>query len=229
MLSSSQGDSSKTKTVYLVRHGESTHNAQSFRWQGADYNSPLYLDAPLTPFGEDQANKISTRIRDTNAQLIVTSPFTRAIQTMVLATQQMSPRPPIIVNKLCAERLGASCDIGSSVEELERRFPELDFSDVQPRDAWWWTATNDDRKPTSAAESLKLLTRASYNRSIIGFEPSPSVMNRVHLFRSWLLARPEQRIVVFAHGLFLYHFDTSNDYGHFDNCEIRKITLYKWF
>lgn len=213
------------KTVYLVRHGESLHNAQSFRWNGADYNSPLYIDSPLTPTGERQARAISDKVREMNVELIVTSPLSRAIQTMLLATRELSPRPTVVVSKFCCERLGASCDIGSATNILERRFPDLDFSDLQPPEAWWWTATTHAPRPTSATESLNLLTSSFQSRSIVGDEPSDSLFSRVNSFRAWLLSRPEKRIVVFAHGVFLYWLSEPSNPGNFYNCEIRKIVI----
>lgn len=225
ILQSKRGEPISKKTVYLVRHGESLHNAQSLRWKGADYNSPLYIDSPLTPTGEKQARGISHRVRDMNVELIVTSPMTRAIQTMLLATREMSPTPAIMVNKLCCERLGASCDIGSSADVLQHRFPQLDFSDLQPRNAWWWTATNESPRPTNATESLDLLTRSSLDHATIGDEPSDFLFSRVNEFRNWLLSRPEKRIVVFAHGVFLYWLSEPSNPGNFYNCEIRKIVI----
>lgn len=225
ILQSHRGESVPKKTVFLVRHGESLHNAQSLRWNGADYNSPLYIDSSLTSTGEEQARAISVKIREMNVDLIVTSPLTRAIQTMLLATRELNPKPAIVVNKLCCERLGASCDIGSASETLARRFPDLDFSELQPPDAWWWTATNYARRPTNATESLNLLTRSLRDRSIIGDEPSDSLLSRVSAFRTWLLSRPEKRIVVFAHGVFLYWLSEPSNSGNFYNCEIRKIVI----
>ena len=62
------------KTVYLVRHGESTEN---------DWSSPIYQGekALLTKLGESQARLIAERAARLPIDVIVTSPYRRAIQT----------------------------------------------------------------------------------------------------------------------------------------------------
>jgi glucosyl-3-phosphoglycerate phosphatase len=217
------------KTVYLVRHGESTHNAQVYAALGADPNDARYLDAALTARGAAQANALAPRLRELAPQLVVASPLTRAVDTCLracaLLTDPVNPRR--IVRPECSERLAYACDIGSSVHVLEKRFPQLDFAHVRPHDAWWWTP---DKLDTLSANSSLALLRMSPPGSKAGIEPVEMVTRRVNAFRAWLVAQPETRIVVFGHGAYLRRLMSSqgssvSSVPWFGNCEIRKILL----
>ena len=65
------------KTVYLVRHGESTEN---------DWSSPIYQGkkALLTKLGESQARLFAERAARLPIDVIVTSPYRRAVQRLML-------------------------------------------------------------------------------------------------------------------------------------------------
>ena len=206
------------KSIYLVRHGESLHNAQVFASQGADANDPRYVDSPLTLLGESQARQLAARVAAINPQLIVTSPMTRATQTCLFASQFVQ-HIPILVNPLCTERLAFASDIGSPISILQRRFPMLDYSGVFPPDAWWWS-----RSPLgSVHDSLRNLRMHSPGSRKEG-EPMSHVYKRTNTFKRWLLERPETKIMVFAHGVFLQTFMGSSRES-FYNCQMKKVIL----
>lgn len=206
------------KCIYLVRHGESLHNAQVFSSQGADANDPRYLDSRLTLRGESQARQLAARVAAINPQLIVTSPMTRATQTCLFASQLVQHRP-ILVNPLCTERLAYSSDIGSPVSILQHRFPMLDYSCVFPPNAWWWSRSPHGNVHDSL-RNLRMYPPGSRKES----EPMSHVYKRVDAFRIWLLQRPETKIMVFAHGVFLQSFLGSSR-ENFYNCEMKKVIL----
>ena len=58
---------------FLVRHGQSTWNAQG-RWQGQ-------ADPPLSPLGEEQAAEAAERLADAGVTRVVTSDLVRARRT----------------------------------------------------------------------------------------------------------------------------------------------------
>lgn len=223
LLEAKTGTKIAPKTILLVRHGQSEHNAHAHHHLGVDLNDKLYIDAPLTALGREQAQAISKDIAQFNPQLIVVSPLTRAVQTGLLASSQLSKSVPFVVNKLCAERMAYSCDIGSSVSVLKSRFPHLDFSGIDPPDIWWWTKLEDGVTP-SVQRTLELLNQEFPGVTHDGIEPLQDLMKRINEFRMWLLQRPETRIAVFAHGVFLYNF-ANDGAGYFGNCEMRKIVL----
>lgn len=219
LLQNQTGQNIPPKTIYLVRHGQSTHNAHALEPLGASRNDIRYIDAPLTEIGVQQAQQISSKLKQINPQLIVTSPMIRATQTCLHACADL--QAPIIVSPLCRERLAYVCDIGSPVEDLERMFPNLDYSHVMPRDAYWWTPHSMLQK--SAHASAELLQQNS-PRAQRETEPKEFLRARVDKFRIWLLQRPETVIAVFTHGAFLNKL-LSDGKPFFKNAEIRKWVI----
>lgn len=199
--------------LYLIRHGESTHNANSFAH--SDANDACFIDADLTARGREQASALADTVAALAPDLIVASPLTRALRTCALACARLPHAP--VVHPACAERLAYSCDIGAPTAELAAAWPRADFSAVPP-DAWWWAPAD---APRGAEESLRRL------RAGVG-EPRDAVVARAADFRRWVVARPERRVVVFSHGVYLRHLLAPSPRElapSFDNCEMRKVVL----
>jgi len=118
--------------IYFIRHGQSEFNAT---FKGTI--DPMIFDAPLTTLGLEQA----ARARDSASRLgvtrVITSPFTRAIQTAQTIFGGISP---IEVQHGHHELLLHSCDIGRHPHELKVEFPSLVF-DHLPR-SWWHENSN---------------------------------------------------------------------------------------
>ena len=71
------------KTVYLVRHGESTWNAQHSG--PGSFEEPKMYDAPLTDLGKKQAKSLGVEFsKIPRDALWITSPLTRAMQTCII-------------------------------------------------------------------------------------------------------------------------------------------------
>jgi broad specificity phosphatase PhoE len=164
------------KLVHLIRHGQSTFNA-AFEATRVD---PLHFDARLTPLGHEQVAAARDRLADTSYDLVVTSPFTRAIETTLGI---FGEKQPVLVEALHREWLWSSCDVGRSPTLLAGEFPALAFDHLD--DPWWHDAEE---------------------KEALGFaiEPEPVFMQRLEAFRAWLAARPEQRIAVVGHGTFFF-------------------------
>jgi len=63
--------------IYLLRHGEADYEpVHDRRWPGSMADL-----APLTPRGTEQANAAASRLSDVGATTLVSSPFTRTMQT----------------------------------------------------------------------------------------------------------------------------------------------------
>ncbi len=175
-------------SVHLIRHGQSTFNL-AYAETGVD---PMHIDARLTPTGENQVKMLAQVLRQHDYDLIVTSPFTRAIQTTMGVFK--GRKTPILVEAGHREWLEASCDVGRPVAELAVEFPHLDFKHIP--DVWW------HQGPTNSAG--------------LPLEPREVFMQRVQGFAAWLRARPEDRIAVVGHGTFF-----SQLCGRFlANCEM---------
>ena len=68
----------KTKSILLLRHGETNWNIEQ-RFQGS-------RDLPLNEKGEEQARQVSLRIKSWHPEFVVSSPLMRAFKTSVLAS-----------------------------------------------------------------------------------------------------------------------------------------------
>jgi glucosyl-3-phosphoglycerate phosphatase len=166
------------KTVHLIRHGQSTFNA-AFDLERVD---PLHFDARLTPLGHAQVTMAREAAQREAYELIVTSPFTRAIETTLGLFDD--PGLPILVEALHREWLNSSCDVGRSPLDLAREFPALAFGHLD--DPWWHVGEETDALG-------------------IPLEPEAVFTARIETFRAWLAARPESRIAVIGHGMFFFH------------------------
>ncbi len=113
--------------IYFIRHGQSEFNA-AFEG-GAD---PMIFDAPLSPLGFTQAKEARKTVAELGISRVVTSPFTRAIQT---ARTVFDGVAPIEVQLGHHELLSHSCDIGRHPGKLSSEFPDLSF-DHLPH--FWW-------------------------------------------------------------------------------------------
>ena len=166
--------------LLLVRHGESTHNISSVAEYGDHGRDPSLYDAPLSPIGTTQACALSTQHPDlVTADLILSSPLTRALQTMCGAFPPTSTSPTMEVWPLAAEHLTASCDIGSSPADLSTRFPHLDFSALPP--VWWYVDADTSREdPAHSRERF---------REFGFYEPFSSFEARVDAFVAALRVR----------------------------------------
>ena len=131
------------KRVYLVRHGESRYNSWRrdslvpWRWppcSGLCIGDPLIMDAALSPEGERQLEGLSRRVQelglDEIAELVVTSPLTRAIQTTLggFDAARLAERGvDIVASALHVEVCDTACDIGRPLAELREEFPQLQW------------------------------------------------------------------------------------------------------
>jgi len=114
-------------TIYFIRHGQSEFNAA---FNGVD--DPMIFDAPLTELGYLQAKDARDKVLGLGINRVVTSPFTRAIQTAKTIFGGISP---IEVQHGHHELRLHSCDIGRNPAELKIDFPDLSFDQLPP--SWW--------------------------------------------------------------------------------------------
>jgi broad specificity phosphatase PhoE len=183
-----------TRRIHLIRHGQSLFNAA---FDPATRTDPMLFDSPLSPRGRAQAEALRDEARGLGAELVVTSPLTRAIETTLAA---FGPdHAPVLVEALHRERVEHSCDVGRSPAELAAAFPGLAFGHLD--DPWWHSD-------------------GSHPRAIV-VEPEPTLLARVAAFRVWLGARPERVIAVVGHGTFLNRLTGLE----FRNCQRAAIEL----
>lgn len=171
-----------SKQIHLIRHAQSAHNARALEVPDEEVVrlDPAMRDAPLTPLGQAQAQALAEEVAGLHQiELIVTTPLTRAIQTMLAAFRDHPA--PRLVEPLHREYLDSFCDVGRPPAALAVDFPMLRFDHLD--DPWWYVAQSGN---------------APFAR-----EDHSHFEARIEGFRHWLAARPEHTIAVVGHSTFL--------------------------
>lgn len=137
-----------TKVVHFLRHAEGTHNVNK------DYRSRTNIDAQLTEKGIRQCQDLAKQIAEASegplydlrekADLIVTSPLQRCIQTATLSLQplllsQQRERPlPMVAHEMVRETVNYNCDRRRNIQALQDEHTHVDFTHMtDERDAIW--------------------------------------------------------------------------------------------
>jgi len=115
--------------MILLRHAQSEFNLH-FTVTRRD---PGIVDPKLTPLGHQQARSAAESLRGQGIRRIITSPYTRALQTVAPIARALEV--PVFINPVVRERYAFACDVGSPRTELARHWPELDFSGIE--EIWW--------------------------------------------------------------------------------------------
>lgn len=115
--------------MILLRHGESEFN----RHFSATKRDPGICDPALTERGRAQIEAAAAALGELPITRIIVSPYTRALETAGRLAELLDV--PVAVHPLVRERFAFTCDIGSPRAELQRRWPEHDFSGLS--EIWW--------------------------------------------------------------------------------------------
>lgn len=193
------------KTVHLIRHGHTTYTEGPFRTKTG--NHPF--DVTLSTVGIQQAFALSKRLGRLQAELILTSPLTRALQTLQHAAN-LSQRTDDLRIEVCdihTEHVHTSGDVGRPAWMLAQEFPWISFAGL--KDVWWFSpeeAPNDPLKGLfQSRESIEQLRK------------------RVGAFRQFILSRTENVIAVIGHSTFFK--ELSGRRQRMQNCEILTIRV----
>lgn len=122
----------------FIRHGQSAFNVHFDR----DGSDPGIADAPLTPHGFHQARKAAEKLAGQGVAMIVSSPYTRALQTASTIAEVLGIG--IVAEPMARERRLFSCDIGTPTRVLRAAWPQVDFSAVQHEHWWRFPAPADE-------------------------------------------------------------------------------------
>ncbi len=120
--------------MILLRHGQSEFNLHF----SATRRDPGIADPKLTPLGHAQAEDAARQLTHQELRRIVVSPYTRALQTARPIAAALGL--PVVIDPIVRERFAYACDIGSPRHDLERDWPEHDFSGVETN---WWPAREE--------------------------------------------------------------------------------------
>jgi broad specificity phosphatase PhoE len=198
----SSGDYCHTKVVHFVRHSEGTHNVNK------EYQAILNLDARLTEKGQEQCRSLADEIRQAatatnlshlseSAQLVVTSPLTRCIQTALLSFPMLAERQvPFVAHPGVRETVNYNCDRRRNVKDIQQDFGKdvVDFTHVPTDhdDVWesYEKRLGCHETWSDPRESAEIYAAAERGRG----------------FMEWLQTRPEEHVVVCSHRAFLRCF-----------------------
>jgi broad specificity phosphatase PhoE len=138
--------------IYIVRHGQSTHNANA--------DIPHDPDPPLTALGREQAHLTGIALRDaqTGARALYASPQRRALET-ANALRQALGLPAQILPELC-ESGGLREHFGFCREEILSEWPGMVLDERITDRGWWFRGVGDDDEAVfyaRAAEAVSLL------------------------------------------------------------------------
>jgi broad specificity phosphatase PhoE len=171
--------------MILLRHGQSEFNLHF----GTMRRDPGIVDAGLTKLGHIQAAEAAQQLSRERIARIIASPYTRALQTAAPLARALGLS--VLINPIVRERYAFACDIGTPRTELERAWPEHDFSTI---DEVWWPAIE---------------------------EPAASIMGRAALFRAEMAALPDwsDTVVVTHWGFILSLTGTRAMNGEWLRCD----------
>jgi broad specificity phosphatase PhoE len=131
--------------MILLRHGQSEFNLHF----GATRRDPGIIDAPLTELGHVQAAEAARRLAGEKIARIITSPYTRALQTVAPIARTLGAK--VIINPIVRERYAFACDVGTPRTALEQAWPEHDFSTI---DEIWWPPVEEPADSVIGRASL---------------------------------------------------------------------------
>ncbi len=171
--------------MILLRHGQSEFNLHFT----ATRRDPGIIDARLTELGHIQATEAAWQLAGQRISRVISSPYTRALQTAAPIARALGVK--VLVNTIVRERYAFACDVGTPRTELQRAWPEHDFSTI---DEVWWPAIE---------------------------EPAASVIDRAGLFRAEMAALPDwsDTLVVSHWGFILSLTGTSVMNGRWLRCD----------
>jgi len=115
--------------MILLRHGQSEFNLHF----GATRRDPGIIDPRLTDLGHSQAAEAARQLAGEGITRIITSPYTRALQTVSPIAKALGLN--VFINPIVRERYAFACDVGTPRTDLEQAWPEHDFSTVE--EVWW--------------------------------------------------------------------------------------------
>ena len=184
------------KNIFCIRHGLAFHNIKAMEIGSDAYLMEECFDAPLVEKGIQQAKDLGNQWKGLNAvQIVFVSPLTRTLQTCQ-EIFQAHPGVKIIAHDQVKEYPQGLqiCNKRREKLELEKQFPEIDFSGLNSESDEMW---RDDR-----------------------LEEIEELRERIEQFKTMLQGLAETNIAIVSHSAYLNQFlygtlgDESNALKH---------------
>lgn len=191
------------RVVHMVRHAQGTHNVDQ---SGVTLRHPANHDARLTPFGEQQCEALSARLRGdarvARVALVVTSPLTRCVQTALLCFKgRVAHDARFVAHESVRETVNFACDARRGVDALSSEFNSsgVDFSLVVDADPDASSSDPDPlwRKYVDVVGDADTWDDHRESCDLV------SVADRARAFFAWLETQTEREVAVSSHSAFL--------------------------
>jgi broad specificity phosphatase PhoE len=195
--------SSVCKNLTFIRHAEGLHNI-------AERQSPLgsnvlrkehsgdqFVDAILSPLGEQQSKALQSRLVQKHFDLIVVSPLRRTLQTASIAFEKH--RVAFLAEESCREILDSfPCNQRHSISSSRADFPHVDFNGIEHDADPWFHSIQETRE---------------------------TIKERAKWFLNWLMTRQESSIAVVSHSEFLFGMFKlfPQAYGEYSNLHTKPL------
>jgi len=138
------------RSIFIIRHGQSEYNVAKDKAlaqnddnavQAARVN-PELMDCSITKEGQLQAEECGKDLAEKNIKHVFVSPLRRALQTAQAIFKNHPNKPKLYADPNLTESLFVACDIGNSVDMMEKDFPEVDFTLVKelPQSHLWFAS-----------------------------------------------------------------------------------------
>ncbi|KAI0818211.1 histidine phosphatase superfamily [Xylaria sp. FL0064] len=178
--------------VILIRHAQALHNV---------YNDWSIFDPKLTDLGITQCKTLAAQLEadfpyGTDGCRIIVSPLSRTLQTVQYSLGWLLERGvPVVARAEWQEDTANPCDVGAERSELEKAWPNFDFSQLDP----------------------------IYPQKTGLYGPEEeTIQKRAAFARQWLSEQPDKCIVVVTHSGFL---DRVVQGPRFRNVEYRTYNI----
>ncbi len=147
--------------MILMRHGQSEFNLHF----SATKQDPGIEDPRLTPLGHAQAEAAAQSLLHIGIRRIVSSPYTRTMQTAAPVARALGL--PVTITPLVRERFHFVCDVGSPRSRLEPAWPDHDFAGID--EVWWPEATEAAEAVLVRAKEFRRLSveRADWTHTLV--------------------------------------------------------------
>ncbi len=150
------------KTIYFVRHGQSTHNAADV------FQSP---DSPLTELGKQQAQFIADRVKNLSCQALLASPWPRAKETAEIIAATVNV--PVEYSDLFVERKKPLALVGQ---------PYSDPAASQLFDQWMETMWSTGQRVADGENYEDIIQRTDEALQLLLDRPEDSIVVVTHGF-----------------------------------------------
>jgi broad specificity phosphatase PhoE len=195
--------------LFLVRHGESANNARD--------ESQRVHDPGLTELGAEQVEFLGPWFASVSPDVLITSPFLRALKTMV-PIQRATGLHPVVWRDLhevggCVSgypAIGHVGEAGLTAEEIIEQFPSCDVEGLIGELGWW------GGKPYEGAADIAVRVQRIVERTLAEFgDTDLKVVYVMHAdFKRELLC-----------GFCAEHSFSRSDYGPLHNAGVTELTL----